>query len=510
MAGEETELKLSATPRTLARLAADPLLGGPRGAPQTLVAIYFDTPRHALWRHGITLRLRKERGRWVQTVKARGALEAGLHRRLEHTQRASSAMPDLALIRDSDLAKQVAQAIRGVPLVSIFRVEVTRETRLVSPEPGVTIEVSFDRGTILAGKSRAPVCELEFELKQGPAWRLFELALAVAARHAVRLEHRSKAERGYELAGAVQAAPVHARLGVIGRGMSASAAFKAVCLTCLNHLQANQRGAMRGTDPEYLHQARVALRRLQSGLGAFKSLAPGGMIEPHAQSVRDFIHALGPARDWDVFVEETLAPVLQQFPGHAGLAAIERACARLRGEAKRSARRLFASRRTQRLLLGLGGWLAQEPWLAAEADEMGAAWRADVREHATQVLDRYERRALKRGGKLDSSSLRRLHRLRIATKKLRYAAGFFSPLFARQRAAAMLEALNELQNVLGEINDRATAPALIQDAMRVARGPLRAQARIIVSHWNSAMLEERRRELARAWKAFQRAERFWR
>jgi CHAD domain-containing protein len=133
-----------------------------------------------------------------------------------------------------------------------------------------------------------------------------------------------------------------------------------------------------------------------------------------------------------------------------------------------------------------------------------------VRDHATQVLDRCERRALKRGRRIDSSSLRRLHRLRIATKKLRYAAGFFSPLFARQRARAMLEALNDLQDVLGAINDRATAPALIEEAMRVARGPLRAQARIIVSHWNSAMLEERRRELARAWEAFQRADRFWR
>jgi hypothetical protein len=51
---------------------------------------------------------------------------------------------------------------------------------------------------------------------------------------------------------------------------------------------------------------------------------------------------------------------------------------------------------------------------------------------------------------------------------------------------------------------------LIEAAARAARGPLRAQARIIASHWNSAMLEEHRRELARAWKAFQRADRFWR
>jgi CHAD domain-containing protein len=103
-----------------------------------------------------------------------------------------------------------------------------------------------------------------------------------------------------------------------------------------------------------------------------------------------------------------------------------------------------------------------------------------------------------------------LHRLRIATKKLRYAAGFFSPLYPRRRAQPMAGALNDLQDVLGAINDCASAPQLIEACARAARGPLRTQARAIIDHWNSAVLEERRRELAAAWKAFDRAGRFWR
>jgi CHAD domain-containing protein len=103
-----------------------------------------------------------------------------------------------------------------------------------------------------------------------------------------------------------------------------------------------------------------------------------------------------------------------------------------------------------------------------------------------------------------------LHRLRIATKKLRYAAGFFSPLYPRRRAQPMAGALNDLQDVLGAINDCASAPQMIEACGRAARGPLRAQARTIIDHWNSAVLEERRRELAGAWDAFEQARRFWR
>jgi inorganic triphosphatase YgiF len=510
MVSQETELKLALTPRSFAKLAQDPLFGAPRRAARSLLSVYFDTSRHALWRRGVALRLRRERGGWVQTLKGGGSVEAGLHRRAELTHGLISATPDLALLGEHDLGKLAARAVRGTPLVPVFRVDVERDTRRVTPAPGVTIEVSLDRGRIVHGASRALVCEIEFELKRGPAWRLFELALAVAARYPVRLEHRSKAERGYELIGAVHPAPVRGRLGVIRREMSAAAAFRAACVACLNHLQANQRGVLRGADPEYLHQARVALRRLRSVLGAFAALLPPEMVEPRIKSVRRLTRALGPARDWDVFAGETLAPVMRQFPGHRGLMALERACTRLRDAASRSTRRALASRREQALLLELGGWLAAEPWLAAGSGKAQRAWQAPVRDHATELLEQYHRRALKRGRGIGSASLPRLHRLRIAVKTLRYAAGFFGPLFVRARAKPMLVALNELQDLLGAINDCASAPALITAADAAARGPLKPQARTIVSHWNAAMLADRRRALKHAWKVFRRCERFWR
>ena len=259
-----------------------------------------------------------------------------------------------------------------------------------------------------------------------------------------------------------------------------------------------------------MHQARVALRRLRSGMGAFKKLFPAEMLEPRAKLVREMAGTLGSAREWDVFAEHTLAPVMQQFPGHRGLAALERACARLRLAANRTAQRALASRRYQFLVLGLGAWLGEEPWRSAASGKTRRAWELPVRDHAVGVLDRYYRRLLKRGRGLGGLSLPRLHRLRIAAKKLRYAAGFFGPLFSRRRSKPMLDALNALQDVLGAISDCAAAPALIHAATAAARGPLRQEARLIVGHWNGAMLEDRRRELKRVWRTLRECDRFWR
>ncbi len=511
MVTQEIELKFAATPRTLGRLLEEPLLGEPHGEAQDLVAVYFDTPRFALWRRGIALRLRREHGRWVQCIKYAGTVQGGLHRRIEVEHPATGPAPDLSLLDDPDLRARVTRAAGTAALAEAYRVEVTRHSRLASPAPGVSIEVCLDRGVIRAGKRRTPVSEVEFELKgEGPAWRLYPFALAIAARYPVRVEQRSKAERGHALASGAQPEPVRARLAVVRPTMSANDAFKAICWTCLNHLQANVHGASLGADPEFLHQARVALRRLRSGLGAFEKLFPAGSIEPHARAVRRLTRALGPARDWDVFAEEVLAPVAQQFPGHRGLEALERASVRLRQAANRAARRALRSRSYQRLLLGFAAWLGEAPWLGAEPDEVRQAWEAPVREHAVAILDRYHRRLLKRGRGVASLSLPRLHRLRIAAKKFRYAAGFFALLFPRKRVEPMLDALNDLQNVLGAINDCAAAPAMIDAAVAAGRGPLRPQARLFISHWNAAVLAKRRAALKRVWRTLRATERFWR
>ena len=64
-------------------------------------------------------------------------------------------------------------------------------------------------------------------------------------------------------------------------------------------------------------------------------------------------------------------------------------------------------------------------------------------------------RVLHRGRDLGGDSPpEALHRLRIAAKKLRYLLEFFRSLYAAERVDPRITELKDLQDVLGELNDR--------------------------------------------------------
>jgi hypothetical protein len=67
--------------RTTASCCQHPLLAAPARVQQ--LRRYFDTPDLHLMRHGAGLRVRKEDGEWMQTMKAGGSVQSGLHSRNE-------------------------------------------------------------------------------------------------------------------------------------------------------------------------------------------------------------------------------------------------------------------------------------------------------------------------------------------------------------------------------------------------------------------------------------------
>ncbi|MCA1978290.1 MAG: CHAD domain-containing protein, partial [Thiobacillus sp.] len=107
--------------------------------------------------------------------------------------------------------------------------------------------------------------------------------------------------------------------------------FAAICQACLAHFQANlpgvlyslpaaAQGEVRPVPPEddieYVHQARVALRRLRAALRLYRrefALPPELLA-----GLRTLAGALGPARDWDVLCTETLPAIAPYFDDAAG------------------------------------------------------------------------------------------------------------------------------------------------------------------------------------------------
>jgi inorganic triphosphatase YgiF len=485
------------------------LRGNARPVARRLYSVYFDTPALDLWRKGVALRLRREGRRWLQTVKDEGTVHAGLYRRTELESEVGGAQPDFMPIKRSDFAHVLASPQVRAQLRPVFVTDFSRSRRLLEIGPELTVEAALDSGEIRGGGRLEKLNELELELKKGTPAQLYDFALKLLKDVPLAVENRSKAERGFALARGDRVSPAKARPAVLSIEMSVEDAFKAVMWASLAHLQANERGMLEGVDPEYLHQMRVALRRLRSALSVFAPLFPAEAVAPMAAELKWLATALGPARDWDVFVTETLPPVQAEFGEHAALTAFGQQCAGLRRRAGRTARRAAASQRYQHLVLTLASWLMAERW-SQQLDDGGRDRMAGpVRDFASAVLEERYRRVRKRGRKLERLSPAELHRLRIAIKKFRYASDFFAGLYDGKRARETLKRLARLQDILGAINDAATVGNLVGDVLHGANSRYAAEARGIMLGWSRGRASTLRRELNTAWKLFRSAERFW-
>src|SRR5436190_16794529 len=103
---------------------------------------------------------------------------------------------------------------------------------------------------------------------------------------------------------------------------------------------------------------RVGTRRLRSCLSLIKPFTAEAELEPLIAEVKWLAALLGEARDWDVFVTETLPPLAAGFARDVsaapGIKRLRDRAARRRREARKAAREGVASPRYQRLLLAAG------------------------------------------------------------------------------------------------------------------------------------------------------------
>ena len=259
--------------------------------------------------------------------------------------------------------------------------------------------------------------------------------------------------------------------------MSVSEAFAAVAWENVRQIQANAEGTLEGTDVEFLHQMRVALRRLRSTFSAFSRALPPDCDAKVKTDLRWLGSRLGPARDWDVFVTETLPSVRAAVGDSAAFGPLLSAAQRRRTAAHREVRRAMRSRRYPQVMLGLSCWLASRSWADGVDDEQRAELAIPIRSYAQSELERRYERVRRRGRKLDDLDAPGRHQLRIAIKKLRYSVEFFTSLFDPDASRALRTRLARLQDILGTMNDAATLQRLLSDLHADTKDIAMAEAR---------------------------------
>jgi len=496
---QETELKLEVHPQDLAALLRHPLLKSQPARRERLFNTYFDTSTLSLRAQRMAVRERRVGRQTLLTVKTAGQSVGGLSQRGEWEAPTRAGAFDFAsLVNDAALAAQLASV--AWQLVPVFRTDFTRRSWVLQHGPA-RVEVALDQGFIATGNAqgnhRQPILELELELLDGPVDALLDLAHTLAlgplgqAASALRLlpANRSKAERGYALFMGERLQPVKAAGLQLQAGMHPVQAFRAAALSCLAHLQANEAGVLHPgaegvmPDPEFVHQARVALRRLRTGLRIFRPVLPRRFAAHWSNEWKSLTNQLGDARNWDVFATEWVpelleaagpvvgasddsAQVLQAWVQQQRRAAWQRAADAL-GSREHALRLLAFTRAVLNLLPG-------DPAVGAPpAGDALAGWaRAVLRERHAGL--RQQARAAQRTGPEGR------HALRLSLKKLRYAQEFLASVLPAKRVARSTAVLSSAQELLGRLNDLSTAHTLLA---AMAAGPASA----LVVHWQQSL-----------------------
>jgi triphosphatase len=482
---------------------------------------YYDTADSLLAEADVALRVRRIGKRWVQTIKgpAESAAGGGLFARAEHECPLAGPMLDYDRLAATPWNGLVAKAIKRGGLAPRFTTDFERRTVSIGFPDGTRAELCIDLGEIRATHDgttfRSPIAEIEIELEQGGIANLFALARRLADDLPVAVLTRSKAERGYALLRGDRdliGAPVRAESVPLTAAASTEEALAALVRCCLHQIAANAPGLVADDDVEWVHQMRIGTRRLRSCLRLVARCAPSGELRHLVTDVKWLAQTLGEARDWDVFVGETLPPLAKSFAQHrstaSGLMQLRSRAQARRKMARAAAHEAVASARFQRLLL-TGGYLCAAPRFATEPPSNAASGDDPLGGRAagfaSSLLARRHRKLERSALSLESGSAEERHAVRIAAKRLRYVAEFFAPLYPRKRAKAYLKALTAVQDVLGRLNDTATA-LRVADELGSADADAATGA---VRGWVAAQAAALEPEIAAAWRRFARAKRFW-
>lgn len=500
----EIELKLLVNSQGAAALRRHRLLKEHAVEPPRdldLSAIYFDTPGFQIRQSGAGLRVRRSGNAWVQTFKAGGSVNGGLHSRHEWESPVDGPQPDLLALRSriergSAWHKLLRSPALALEIAPIFTAHVTRTVWDLRLPQGDLVECVLDIGELDHAGVTAPISEVELELKSGSVAHLFDFALALLQDIPMRTGTLSKADRGYALCAPQSPQAVKAEALALSPDMTVEEAFGAIVANCMTQIQANESGVAQGHDVESLHQMRVGLRRLRSALDLFDEVIRPA---PAIHEELEWLNAqLGAPRDWDVLCSATLPAIASAAPQEHRIAVVTLGALGKSHETHEAAAEAVGSPRYTRLILAFTRWVQASGW----RDEMSAKARKclarPLPRFAETVLEKRQQRLHKRARGLANASATTRHRMRIAAKKSRYATEFFAALYPAKKVRRYVGALSALQDVLGHCNDAAVAERLLAQLQQ--EHETYADAAGFIRGYLAAQGERNAKQIVRLWK----------
>ncbi|HEX2156943.1 MAG TPA: CYTH and CHAD domain-containing protein [Actinomycetes bacterium] len=449
---------------------------------------YYDTADLRLARWGASLRYRPGEG-W--TVKLPEGSDGALLVRAEHTFPGDGNRPP------AEARALIRPFVRTAPLSPSVRMRTLRRpVELRDPEGSRLAELVDDEVQVLDGRRiQARFRELEVELDaSADAGLLSEVVDRLVEAGAVAAEPTPKYLRA--LAGRERALGPEVVQPEVGADASVEQLLRHDLASGTLRLFRHEAGVRTGEDPEAVHQARVATRRIRSTLRTFSKLLDEEWTNRLRDDLKWLADLLGQVRDTDVLLER-FADHLADLP-----ATDEKAGRRLL--AKLSEQRDQARRR-------LLGAMAQEKYVELLEDLVAAAAAPALLpgadRPAAEVMPPLVRRPWKRLRKEvrkagDNPPDEVLHKIRIRAKRARYAAEAVEPVIGKP-ADDFAEAIADLQGELGDHQDAVVGEAWLREAAASARRDVALAAGLLIAAERAAAADTRDRWRP-VWKAAKR------
>lgn len=489
----EREAKLEAPAGfRLPELGGDGLVATVR-EPQRLVTVYVDTPDLRIARWGCSLRHRQGEG-WTVKLPSSGDRSQLVRTEVNFEGDDARKMPTAA----ADLLRAY---VRGEELAPVARLQTVRRGVEIADGAGTSLavvtddEVSVMDGRRVASRFRELEVELDPEADEGLSKALVGRLTDAGAGPVANVPKLVRA------LGPRAEAPPDVEAADLDESADVTAVVRGELATSVLRLLRHDAGVRLGEDPEDVHQARVATRRVRSALRTFRHV-----LEPDwARSLRDRLRwladDLGAVRDAEVLRDRIRSrePMLPEGD-RKGLEELVTMLEMTRDEARE---RLLDEMRQPRYVTLLDGLVeaARAPRVLEEAaDAAGEAALRPCLERPWNHLEHAVEQARDEGS--DAS----LHGVRIRAKRARYAAEAVAPVFGK-RAEQFAEAAARLQDTLGEHQDSVVARAWLRDA---ADGGADAFVAGELAAIEAQAAADARAAWPKAWKALSRKRlRFW-
>ncbi|WP_249137143.1 CHAD domain-containing protein [Bradyrhizobium tropiciagri] len=240
----------------------------------------------------------------------------------------------------------------------------------------------------------------------------------------------------------------------LSEAMRCETAFRLILSECLEDVATNHEAVSSG-DPAALHQTRIALTRLKAAVAFYGPMVADTEWRRLKSELKWLSAHLGATRDLDVAIENSEGLPEQRMLQTARTDALE------------ALKEALQSDRYWQWFDGMWDWVGSGPWTARQ-DRRAAQRRAvPVAVFHARRLARWHGKLCTKSRGLQGMGKNKRHRVRLASKRLRYAIEFSEGGLPPDEYASWRDVLKQLrkgQQLLGELNDHEVRRKLVENA----------------------------------------------